>query len=68
MSKEVINDQKQKIIKEIQVGNDNRQFILRIPTRISDKTILDNFKKSYVAEVEYDPSIKNQIIERFKNG
>ena len=34
-----------KIKKEVKVGNDNRQFIIRIPTKISDNTILEDFKK-----------------------
>lgn len=55
--------------KKVKVGNDSRQFILRIPTKISDNSILKSFDKGYTAEVKIDIKKPNQIIiDLKKNG
>lgn len=50
------------IVKKIKVGNDKRQFILRIPTKISDNSILKNFEDKYTGELILNRFEKNKIV------
>ena len=52
--------------KKVKIGNDKRQFILRIPIKISDSSILKDFKKEYLAEVIIDIKKPNEIIIKLK--
>ena len=56
------------ITREVNIGNDGRQFILRIPTRISNNSILKDFDKSYSAEVKINIKTKNQVVIKLKEG
>lgn len=55
------------ISKKVKIGNDKRQFILRIPIKISDNSILKDFKKEYSADVEIDIKKPDKILVRLKN-
>lgn len=56
------------INKTIKLGNDDRQFILRIPTKISDNSILKSFKSKYLAEVIINTKKPDQIIINLKKN
>ncbi len=59
---------KEIIKKEVKIGNDGRQFILRIPTKVSNKSILEKFNEKYVGEVIIDPRKRNEIVVRLKKN
>ena len=54
------------IIKEVKIGNDERQFIVRLPKKITDQTILNDYKKEYFAEVKLNVKNNTQIIINLK--
>ena len=56
------------VSKKVKVGNDNRQFILRIPVNISKNTILKDFKANYTAEFVIDTNKPNEIIVRLNKN
>lgn len=56
------------INKTVKLGNDDRQFILRIPTKISDNSILKSFKSKYIAEVIINTKKPDQIIINLKKN
>jgi hypothetical protein len=54
------------ISKTVKIGNDGRQFIIRIPIKISDNSILKSFKKKYSAEVKINRKENDKIIIELK--
>jgi len=50
------------ISKKVKIGNDKRQFIIRIPQNIAEKSILTDFNKKYIGEVKINLNKISQLI------
>jgi len=50
------------ISKTVNIGNDKRQFIVRIPKKISDQSILTDYEKEYIGIIKINVKDKKKII------
>lgn len=47
---------------KVVIGNDKRQFIIRIPVKVSKNTILKSYDKKYLADIKVDTTNPYRII------